>query len=354
MHWLLCSSGARDLYLENIVRSLALPSGQNIRFRYDESIVSDHFKQAFATNDLAGSTAYVVYFDEKRSIKNGTNYVPTRVVEIVRCRLIGSSYILDLCIQDYINLRSTAKLVEYLQQQNSILDPLPHQRTAGQRGYWVAALNKSLHKDFISKGQGSFKAFEETVTALEKHVHFSQGQYKFFTVFDFRRKNGPSTFPSFKTISGKTYVFSVYHYTTIPVATEDFLITLKSNDPIIRMGSVETARLETSYDLVDVPFTIKEKSLWGDHHIYIDVFKEAPPPTTNNTCSLEIELKNNVNWKAMIPICLLITAGLSIAQLTRLDLSETAKLEPWLQILVIFSGSLIAAAAATFGVKKSL
>lgn len=74
MNWICLSSGARPLYLENIVRALSLPVRNVIQFRYEREIVSESFEERVSENRAVGDTAYICYLGINNQSKSSQVY----------------------------------------------------------------------------------------------------------------------------------------------------------------------------------------------------------------------------------------------------------------------------------------
>ena len=75
MNWVLFSSGAREQYLENDVRALALLPGMDIQFRYEVDIVCQAFQDAVTHGKVKGQVAYIAYLDN-RTLRARSDFCP--------------------------------------------------------------------------------------------------------------------------------------------------------------------------------------------------------------------------------------------------------------------------------------
>lgn len=106
--WILCSSGAHPLYLENVVRTLALPAGEELQYRYEQDIVSDEFRRSVQTGDLSvnssvtGDTTYLCYLDNRDKAVTPRVY-PVREAVILSASLLGTTYVVRMRLRRFVD-----------------------------------------------------------------------------------------------------------------------------------------------------------------------------------------------------------------------------------------------------------
>jgi hypothetical protein len=102
---LLClSSGLTPQYRLDILRSLALPRGSNIQFRYGEEILPEGLRPLLSENMFVGSRALLAYVDCSSAAqrRDGTcPIMPCRHASLVSSKTIGTRYFLELRLEEF-------------------------------------------------------------------------------------------------------------------------------------------------------------------------------------------------------------------------------------------------------------
>jgi hypothetical protein len=177
---LFLSSGARSRYREDIVRTLALPSGGRLQFRYDLSIVDETVINDTKSGKLLGQRALVCYL-WNRAEGAPPEYVPCRAVEVTAAEIVGSSFVVLFKVGDYAKLTGKSDFVSSIEDENR--PKLPRWEREGAkfklRGLFVIALKGEPKIDFAA----GLDAFETIVKTLCNYSDFSTATQQSFSSF---------------------------------------------------------------------------------------------------------------------------------------------------------------------------
>lgn len=289
-HWIFCSSGAHPLFLENVVRALALPSGEVIKFRYEAAIVSGAFQklsQPSVPSDTApvlGDIAYLCYLDNREKSKPPKVY-PVRDATIQSVTILGSTFIIELCLECFIHWPVDANLDEMLVER--ALDPLPHwipngsgnseENEAG--GCWLAeakSLPDILFRRYGVEDPSYLEAFESAAKALWAGSDFSDGKRMFATItgiFDGRTK-APIQNEAFG--AGKTYDIHVYQFQpgdSTHNRLEKFRFLVSSDNPDVTVVGSSERHVEAPYDQVVFTFQVTDDARDGRVNLGLDIIR---------------------------------------------------------------------------------
>lgn len=357
MPWLLSSSGSRPLYLENIVRSLAMPPNTVIQYRYSESIVSDRFKAATADGTVVGQIAYLSYLDNRDKNRTPT-IVPVRESKIVESVKRGSSYIIKLRVGRYIDHSKIADLQQYLRTMVSE-DPLPDWGpNQNSSGYWAARLKAELKSEYLVPhdfaGATHLAAFESTARLVGQGLDFAGNDRLFANVIGIYDASGvpiaPSVTGTVTLNAGQTYHLKVYHYLDrhdSHLQWKPFWLSLASETSKLNFRTASIYEVGADYDEVDFVFSvdsdIEAPSLGLNLSLLAgDSLEKAHPVTT-----VRLEFKVQRAWWPKAAKFATVAIGLSLASLTALGSDKLTFGNATLVIL----GALLAAAGGGWKIK---
>ena len=268
---ILLSSGARPRYRDDIIRSLALPLGGSVQFRYEKSIVSADIKRA--PESFADQTALVCYLSN-RVPGDPTEIVPCRFMTVAGITPIGSSYIFDLRAVEFAGGLNDAGFRGQLQAPE--LDLVPRWEKNAQAGdelvgcfaFPVAADFKSFHRPDVD-------AFEEAVKALGRHDDFTTADaLGFYSVREIKElidtEDGPSQrliapercSGSYELKSGSRYEIEIYSFSPLKGVLDTVTASklgISSDTAAIEFPFGKTAQIDSEYDLLRFRFGVEER-----------------------------------------------------------------------------------------------
>ena len=94
------SSASRVRYLEDVARSVSMPPGAVIRFRYATKIVDPKVLSAASAGKLIGQTTLICFLDASK-MELFPSIVPTRFARIEKVEVVGGFITLDLGLSDF-------------------------------------------------------------------------------------------------------------------------------------------------------------------------------------------------------------------------------------------------------------
>lgn len=291
--WIFLSSGARALYLENVVRSLAMPEGETIQYRYEEGLVAPTFidlidqTKAPDKQAMVGETAYLSYLDNRDSTKTPVVY-PVREAQIVEAARRGSTLIVKLKLLNFLKWGSEQDL--RTEAQGKSQDALPTWITDGQdehgkekvkrSGYWVAC-SKPFAENCLSPYSADdgkhLLAFENAVDAIMTGADFKDGKTMFANILQFRDLTKNKPVQNGKIVAGRAYELAIYHYQGADGTHKDFgnfwLEITSENEDIIFISQTPKP-IEARYDEVKFSFRVKEDAWASKANLNIAIFRK--------------------------------------------------------------------------------
>src|SRR4051812_26931240 len=94
------SSGASPRYREDIVRSLSMPPGMKLQFRYEEKYLTQPVLAAVVADQAEDEDALIVYIDQA-NLPVPPTYVPTRHARVTRVNRHGTTLSVELILGDF-------------------------------------------------------------------------------------------------------------------------------------------------------------------------------------------------------------------------------------------------------------
>src|SRR5262249_62201072 len=107
------SSGASPRYLEDVLRSLALPAGAVVHFRYDKKHLAQAIRTAIDARQPEGQPALIVYIDQRTQGQPPT-YVPCRFATIRTVSEHGTTVSLQLVVAEYAYSENLAAFNQWM------------------------------------------------------------------------------------------------------------------------------------------------------------------------------------------------------------------------------------------------
>lgn len=356
-NWIFSSSGARPLFLENVVRSLALPEGEIIQYRYEKSIVSPAFLDQLGQDtsgrksDLVGQQAYLSYLDNSDKASTAIVY-PIREARIVEASLLGSTVVVRLELLCFLNW-DKHPLAEVVARR--AIDALPtwiNRRTdsvgiatADRSGFWVAACKPFKNDEvtaYAPKNRGHLLQFEETVEAISKGRDFSDQKRMFANILPLKDMTKKRIAYNKKLIAGRAYELPIYHYQSADDTHNDlekFRLEITSENEDIVFVSPSPQSIEARYDEVNFTFRVKDDARSSPANLNIAIFRlEGEKRIYNMQCRLAYEVRSNIPRRILFGS--IMGAGLFGTQAATLSVSEKATTGTFIAaaILAILAG----------------
>jgi hypothetical protein len=259
---LFLSSGARPRYREDIVRTMALPSGGRLQFRYDLSIVDDIILNDAKEGKLVGQRALVCYL-WNRTEGAPTEYVPCRFVEIARVEIVGSSLVMVLIVGGYPELSEGVDVLNLFADEDRA--KLPRWSREGT-AYKLAGLFAIVMKrDPALVSVDTLDSFEKIVRLLCRYSDFSADSERYFfailgvdhLVRDSAGREGfdavtISPAGSYSLVSGEEYELKTYVFAPelSPTATiKETALHVQSENSLIEFPLGKSREIDSEYDI---------------------------------------------------------------------------------------------------------
>ena len=361
-NWLFSSSGARPLFLENVVRSLALPEGEVIQYRYNEDLVSESFLEqigqhcANGKGPLVGQQAYLSYLDNRDKATAPVVY-PVREAKIVHAAKLGSTVIVRLELLCFLNWQQE-KFSELAKKRAT--DELPGWKnhgtdsagvaTAEITGKWIAACEPFRNNEvtaYSASDRSHLLPFEETVKAISKGTDFADQKRMFASFLPTKDITKNKLVVDKKLIAGRAYELPVYHYQSGDGTHSDlekFRLEVSSENEDIVLVSPSPQAIEAPYDEVNFTFRVKDDARSSPANLNISIFRvEGDERIYNLQSRIAYHVQSNLPRRIFFG--LLMGAGLFGTQATALSVSDKATIGTFIVALLL---ALLAGMGAAF------
>ena len=273
---LFLSSGARNRYREDIVRSLALPEGGFLQFRYELAIVDQRILDSVKSGQLLNRDVIVCYVS---TLPEGvpTDFVPCRFARITSAEIVGSSFVVRFQVAGYPQLGKNMKFISLLSQEDQ--RKLPQwERAEGEEKLKLNGLfSISLTGPPTLTSSRELDAFESIVKRLHKFPDFSGDRScQFFSVMDVslvkRDARGLEVYDrqllslhgSFVIKSGAEYEMKVYVFAPDfgpAAAVNETSIRIESENKLLEFPQGKVQEIDSEYDIKRFRF-VTEKAVY--------------------------------------------------------------------------------------------
>jgi hypothetical protein len=351
---LFLSSGARTRYREDIVRTLALPPGGRLQFRYDLSIVDETVLNDTKSRKLHGQGALVCYL-WSRIEGAAMEFVPCRAVEVTAAEIVGSSFVVVFKVGDYALLVDKSDFASSIEDESRA--KLPRWEREGSkyklRGLFAIALKREPKIDFVA----NLDAFETIVKALCNFSDFSvDTQQFFFVILGVARVTlnsvGQEVFQtvpmsqsgSYHLVSGEEYELKTYVFApeASPTATiKETAIHIQSENKLVEFPRAKSREIDSEYDIKRFRF-LTDRSLFEIAASLI-LFVHEEHAIAEGTRDIVIPVVFAGRWREGVARTVLIAAGSSIPAM--IAASAAGNLGFWVGLLMF--GAALATGIAT-------
>ena len=332
MHWIFCSSGARELYIENIVRALALPAGAEIQFRYEDAIVSDTFKERVNSGKIRCDTAYLSYYDSDRAGVDDTLF-PVREAKLKKVTKRGSSYIILLEPQRFIDWQRVPDLSKIARDRAEVSPPYKDEvggETLGQFAVPTRKFDDEWLVCYSACAGCHLPAFESTVNALSKSPKFKTGNVLFANILGIRETDSDELVANNKLAAGRSYFLDVYHFQDgrdPDYIFHPFKIEVSAESEKIVFETASERTVQAEYDEINFRFKVDgdvNSSLAGINFSILrsEKIKGSEELVQRNILNLRLPFSLSADWPNRFFCVGLITVGVAGAQLVTLSSLE--------------------------------
>ncbi|MGC5779959.1 hypothetical protein [Methylobacterium sp. NFXW15] len=240
------SSASRVRYLEDVARSVSMPPGAIIRFRYATKIVDPKVLAAASTGKLHGQRTLICFLDASK-MELFPSIVPTRFASIEKVEVVGGFMTLDLKLSDFPDIDENVDV----QDRFGGLDreiPVPSGQSASKWErvrYFFGQI-----EDPKFQSSNSDHAWQRIVTKLAGSDGFKDAKYgRFFRVYGLSQDAaGHQDYRTAMSLSaGVPYYIQVSYFSPAAVENIDVLSISASSDAI-KVISQSAMTLDSDYD----------------------------------------------------------------------------------------------------------
>lgn len=177
--FLLFSSDHTIRYKRNVLEMLCYPEGHVFSLRYGHEYVSPLLKELRTKGEMLlewkqkfGKVGITVYAERpEHPEKEPFRFCPVREVEVVRIRVLGSVYYVDVCLGKFIKFSSQANGHDYLERWQKELKSLEHgpkpvEAKEKESYFFLWHQKPSVH--YTTEQKTPLEAWESTVELLSQ------------------------------------------------------------------------------------------------------------------------------------------------------------------------------------------
>lgn len=260
------ASNYRTRYLDEIVRSLALPVGGQINLRYKMDWLSEKAKE-LVENQSVGDRCLICYIYYTAS---GSKVVPVRFGKIVSTDDAGSFVVITISVGKYPNCYEPTKFLETLKSKAT---NIPENPTSG---FFFTDLD--IKKQCFEGVSSGFKKdyWDNTVSAIKQLNDFQVRKYNFFRLegvfsqskFPKKKELCEAKHGFFQLKSGGSYQLKFTFLDTYSSTHKNDIVADGDNN--VKYYTPTVIPIDTSYDVRQISFktSINTFSTYG--HINID------------------------------------------------------------------------------------
>jgi|HubBroStandDraft_2_1064218.scaffolds.fasta_scaffold00775_3 hypothetical protein len=348
---LLClSSGLAPQYRLDILKSLALPRGTYVQFRYSEDIIATSLRTPLARNEMCGAKVLLAHVDCNLAARQSNGLctiTPCRYSVLVSSRKLGSFYFLQFRVEEFAYWGDSAS------SQQEIRGDRPCWDNANQlSGLWCLEFEIS-EQAWLKEKQ--LEGWQNVIKLLKKSEDFAKEPF-FFAVEGLyvRGEEQPceATDGEFVLRSERDYAIRIFHFH--PDADKHKMtvgagvIKVDVSQPQIEAVTSPTLPVASPYDLKSFHFRTAASPASRFGSIVVRCTQDGGEPNTSQP-ELFIPTKVKLAWFRATRLILAI-AALLFAQQYLSAQAKGAVSEGIVVALVLLA--LATAVVAVLGLKK--
>jgi len=340
------SSGATARYREDIVRTMALPAGTDIQFRYDiQRWVAPVIRDRLRRGEAVKGPALIAYIDQ-HDPGRAPETVACRFAEIIEVTPLGTTVTLTLKLGEFAFAENLAAFNTEVRSLGA--NTLPAWQQDGKIGgsYWLEVsqkLNTVIPSNALAE-------WERIVAQLVNRSEFAD-ETRFFSVQGVVSVTDGASVPVrdgvYELKPGHNYEIRVYHFS--PKKNPTGRIVLAKADDIVSLTRPNLV-LDSRYDLKRVrlrttkPTSAEETVVAFEYHDNDQV---------SLICDIDLRVHGTF-WQSLakgVLLGILLASPQTIAALSNPALSDSSK-----SVIVIAAAAfgLVTGIVAAFGLKKSV
>lgn len=346
------SSAHRPRYKQDVLRSLILPIGATLQFRYDYSLVSVDVQAMIEHRSVVGQEVIIAYANQSNNTvdkKVDIELVPTRRAKVISAARTGTTLSIVFLFDTFIyasDLKTFNSEIRGLSK-----DVLPLWDGVKIQGMFCGQII-SLPSMIIDGADLSI--WEKIVTQLADYPDFRMEE-TFFTVLGlFKEKEIINTSTNLKHISWNDQIpaksnrtLLIYHFHPTKSPTNTFL-TIKSGE-LIKIDSPLKIKLDSRYDLKRINLKIGTPNSASSTWISLSV--EGTGLT--DLFETDVAIKISGDWLSRMILTIVIAFGLTGSQIiplmSRIDIDVHNKI---MTSLLIFMFSMVVGIATAWRIPR--
>jgi hypothetical protein len=295
---LLClSSGLTPQYRLDILKSLALPRGTYVQFRYSEDIIAKSLRTPLARNEMCGAKALLAHVDCNQAASQSDGLcpiTPCRYSAVVSSRKLGSYYFLQLRVEEFASWDDSAS------SQKEIRGDRPCWTNANQlSGLWCLEVEIG-EQAWLKEKQ--LEGWQNVIKLLKKSEDFAKEPF-FFTVEGLyvRGEERPceATDGEFVLPSERDYAIRMFHFhpdaDKIKMTVGAGVIKVDVSQPQIEAVTSPTLPVASPYDLKSFHFRTAASQAGRFGSIVVRCAHDSGQPNTSQP-ELFIPIKVKLAW----------------------------------------------------------
>lgn len=348
---LLClSSGLTPQYRLDILRSLALPLGTYVQFRYGEDIIAKSLRTPLARNEMCGAKALLAHVDCNLAARQSDGLcriTPCRYSVLVNSRKLGSFYFLQFRVEEFAYWGDSAS------SQREICGDRPFWTTANElAGLWCLELEIS-EQAWLKEKQ--LEGWQNVIKLLKKSEDFAKEPF-FFAVegLYLRGEEHPceAVDGEFVLRSERDYVIRIFHFhpdaDKIKMTVGAGVINVDVSQPQIEAVTSPTLPVASPYDLKSFHFRTAASPASKFGFVVVRCAQDSGEPNISQP-ELFIPIKVKLAWLRTTILIFTIAALLFVQQYLSVQ-AKGAVSEGIVVALVVLA--LATAVVAVLGLKK--
>ena len=304
------SSGARPRYRQDIIRSIAMPRGSRLQFRYRLDLVAERVKQRIKDGTYKNIRVLIAYLDQQDRTKV-PELVPCRFARVVHAQIHGSTTSLVFVLGEF----AYAENVEAFNNQARLAsgDTLPLRKRPEDKfaegAFWLEVGDEALSNVISTRDLGDW---EKIVCQLLHHEDFKT-ENCFYMVEGLyeaeEEKKINMKFGSYHLKPSQEYEVRIYHF--LPkIAPKTVSLRLSVSRPSITFTTNCVQTIDSEYDMKRIRFktgrpVLSEKSVLSVFRTNGDVSNEI------ETMDFDIQLQTSGTW--VLKLILGIVIGILLA-----------------------------------------
>jgi hypothetical protein len=350
---LLClSSGFNPRYRHDVLRSMAMPQGAYLRFRYFLSHVPENLKDELTHNRLAGKEACLAYLDRGDPQKE-PEVVPCRAAKVIKTKEVGDFFILEFELGGFLIAKDVA---EFNRQIRTLAGNLPRWQDAKLVGKFCERLSGAPSSLVPAKGVSDWQGLCKT---LAGHGDFA-GEPFFYRVEGLYPAGKDTAVPIsnavFTVEAGRLYDLTVIHFSAKGgeggvTNSEMSWIVGEADDKVFSFVSNKLLAIDSRYDEKTFRVRAVTTSQALDSRLTLNRHQGVPGKAENLIWDFDLQVHVEPRWSTMIWQGLAVGAGVAAQGLVITWNSPNIQNKELVSVLVV-AAALFTGLAASFGLRK--